>query len=527
MGTASGMSRRQLLTMVGYAAGASAMYTAMAGMGYAGTSTYEGPLKLEGDAKGASVLILGAGLAGMTAAYELGKAGYKVQILEYREKAGGRCMTLRGGDTYTELGGFKQEVKFSEGQYLNGGPWRIPTDHFAIMDYCRRFGVKLEPFLQQNYYAYLHNSEAFEGKPQRFREIQADYRGQIAELLAKAVDQNKLDELVTEEDAEKLVESLKSFGVLDENLEYVSSNDTAAYRGWKVQPGGGTDPAAEPGEIISLKDILDGNMWKNLLVGESIDHQQAIFQPVGGMDMIAQAFAREIGDIVTYNAKVIKIEGSDDGVSATYVDSNGGTEETTVKADYCICTIPFSILGQMETNFSSDMQAAIESVYYESSIKVGLEFKRRFWEQDDHIYGGISYTNLPITLISYPSSEYYSDGPGVLLGAYSWGAASYQFNSLSPEDRVEAALEFGSQIHPQYRDEFASGASVAWHRVPWVLGCYGIWRDRPENYDAAVQMDQRTLMAGEHMSELPAWQEGAILSALNAVKRLHAHVVEA
>ncbi|MDO5606673.1 MAG: FAD-dependent oxidoreductase, partial [Paracoccus sp. (in: a-proteobacteria)] len=205
MNNLTGMTRRDLLTMVGYAAGASAMYSAMAGMGYAGTSSYDGPLTLEGDPQGTSVLILGAGLAGMTAAYELGKAGYRVHILEYLDRPGGRCWTLRGGDTYTELGGFAQEVTFAEGNYLNGGPWRIPTDHRAVLDYCKRFGVKLEPFIQQNYHAYLHNSEAFGGKPQRFREIQADYRGQISELLAKAVHQDRLDELVTDEDAALLV----------------------------------------------------------------------------------------------------------------------------------------------------------------------------------------------------------------------------------------------------------------------------------------------------------------------------------
>lgn len=522
-----GMTRRNLLAMVGFAAGASAMYSAMAGMGYAGTSDYTGPIKLEGDPKGTTVLVLGAGLAGMTAAYELTKAGYKVQILEYREKAGGRCWTLRGGDVYTELGDFKQEVKFAEGNYLNPGPWRIPSDHYAVLDYCKRFGVKLEPFIQINYNAYVHNTEAFGGKPQRFKEIQADYRGQIAELLAKAVDQKKLDELVTEEDAALLVESLKKYGVLNDKLEYVKSNDTSVFRGWAVDPGGGTQSAGEPSDIISLSDILKGRLWNDLITGESIDHQAAIFQPVGGMDMIAQAFEKEVKDLITYNAKVIKIEGGEDGVTATWVPSHGGTEEKTVKADYCICTIPFSVLGQIDHNFGADMSAAIDDVYYASSIKVGLEFKRRFWEQDEHIYGGISYTNTPITLISYPSTNFFSDGPGVLLSGYSWGAASYQFNAIPAEQRIEKALEYGSQIHPQMRDEFSNGVAVAWHRVPWTLGCYGEWRDMDANYANACKMDQRTLMAGEHISHLPAWQEGAILSALDAIKRLHQHVIGA
>ncbi len=523
----NGMSRRNLLAMVGFAAGASAMYSAMAGMGYAGTSDYKGPVKLEGDVKGTSVLILGAGLAGMTAAYELRNAGYKVQVLEYREKAGGRCWTLRGGDVYTELGGFKQEVKFAEGNYLNPGPWRIPSDHYAVLDYCKRFGVKLEPFIQQNYNAYLHSTEAFGGEPQRFKTIQADYRGQISELLAKAVHQDKLDELVTDADAELLVASLKRYGVLNDNLEYVKSDATSGYRGWEKEPSGGVGAAPVASEIISLKDILQGRLWQDLITGESIDHQAAIFQPIGGMDMIAQGFEKEVKDLITYNAKVIKIRGGDDGVEATYVDSNGGTEEKTVKADYCICTIPFSVLGQIDHNFGSDMTAAIDDVSYASSVKVGLEFKRRFWEQDEHIYGGISYTNTPITLISYPSTNFFSDGPGVLLAAYSWGAASYQFNAVPAEERIEKALEFGSLIHKQYREEYSNGVAVAWHRVPWTLGCYGEWRDMDAHYDNACKMDQRTLMAGEHISYLPAWQEGAILSSLNAIERLHKMVTGA
>jgi len=521
------MSRRQLLTMIGTAAGSVAMYNAMTTLGFAQASTYAGPIKLEGDPKGATVLILGAGLAGMTAALELRNAGYTVQVLEYREKAGGRCWTLRGGDKYVELGGAVQEVKFAEGNYINPGPWRIPHHHYAVLDYCKRFGVKLEPFMQVNHHAYLHDTEAFDGKPQRFREIAADYRGHVAELLAKVVDQDALDETVTAEDAELLLESLKTYGVLDDNYAYVRSEHTSEYRGWEKDPGGGVDGAPTPSEPIALSEILQSRLWEHLVTGDSIDHQGTIFQPVGGMDMIAKGFEKEVGDLITYNAKVTKIEQSDTGVSVTYVDSNGGETEQTASADYCICTIPFSILGQVEHNFSSEMTAVIDTMYYAGSVKFGLEFKRRFWEEDEQIYGGITYTNLPISLISYPSTDYFSEGPGVLLGGYTWGAPAYQFNALPPEERVERAVQFGAQIHPQYAEEFSNGVSVSWHRVPWVLGCYGIWSDKETQYATAAAMDGRTLMAGEHISYLPAWQEGAILSALDAVSRLHQHVVSA
>lgn len=522
-----GMSRRSLLGMIGTVAGAAAMYSAMSTMGLAQSSDWKGRLNLQGDTKGTSVLILGGGLAGMTAAFELRNAGYQVKILEYREKAGGRCWTLRGGDTFTELGGFTQTVEFSEGNYINPGPWRIPSDHFAVLDYCKRFGVKLEPFIQVNYNAYLHNTEAFDGKPQRFKEISTDFRGHVAELLAKVVDQKALDADVTEQDAELLMAALKRYGALDDNHQYVKGEASSAFRGWSKPEGGGAGGKPEPSEPHPLSVILQSSMWRNLTAGDNLHMQSTIFQPVGGMDMVAKGFEAQVGDLITYNAKVIRIRHEGDKVTATWIPSNGEGPESIETADYCICTIPFSVLGQIDHDFSPRMSGIIDNMYYESAFKVGLEFKRRFWEQDEHIYGGISYTNLPITLISYPSTNFFSDGPGVLLGAYPWGAYAYQWNALPAEERVAKAVEYGSQIHPQYNEEFLSGVAVGWHRVPWVLGCYGEWKDREADYMDATAMDGRTLMAGEHISYLPAWMEGAILSALDAVERLHATVTAA
>jgi len=122
----------------------------------------------------------------MTAAYELRRAGYKVQVLEYNARPGGRNWTVRGGDTYIELGGARQVCRFDDGQYLNPGPWRIPYHHYAVLHYCRLLGVALEPFVQLNHNAYLHKPDAFGGARQRLREIKADYSGGVAELLAKA-----------------------------------------------------------------------------------------------------------------------------------------------------------------------------------------------------------------------------------------------------------------------------------------------------------------------------------------------------
>ena len=525
---ATSWSRRELLRMIGATAGVSAMYQAMSSLGFAAESPYRGPVNLQGVPPGASVMVLGAGIAGLTAAYELRNAGYRVEVLEYNGRPGGRNWTLRGGDSYTELGGATQYCEFDKDLYINPGPWRIPYHHRGVLSYCKRLGVPLEAFVQINYNAYLHNSRAFGGKPRRYREIKADYQGHIAELLAKATQQSALDTSVTREDREKLLESLRDWGALDHNFTYVAGDSSSQRRGYQKHPGGGLTARPVPSEPIGLGDILDSGLWQGIPLGDEMDMQTALFQPVGGMGRIGEAFGRELGPLIRYHSKVVAIQQDAHGVTVSYEDTENPGSRLTAKADWCLCTIPLAILAQIQMNVSPGMAAAIGAVPYASSVKVGLQFKRRFWEEDDHIYGGISYTDLPIMNIAYPNTGYHSGGKGVLLGAYIWGQHAMHFTAMSPQERVKKVVEYGSQIHPQYPQEFENGIAVAWHRSPFTMGCFGMWTEetRAKHYDDLCRIDGRIALAGEHASYIPGWQEGAVTSALDAIARLHARAVE-
>jgi monoamine oxidase len=528
-GSASPMNRRDLLTLIGTAAGGSALYMAMTELGFARESDYDGPIKLEAAPKGVSVLILGAGLAGLVAALELSRAGYQVTVLEYNDRVGGRNWSLRGGDTYTELGGFTQHCRFDKDHYLNPGPWRIPYHHRAVLDYCQRLGVALEPFVQVNYNAYLHSTEAFGGKPQRFRTIQADFQGQVSELLAKAVNQKQLNDAVSAEDSEILLSALRDWGVLDKDYRYRSSLETSDRRGFAKEPNGGLVGKPIASEPVGLSEILQSKLWRGLTAGLRYEMQSPMFQPVGGMDMISKAFAREVGKLVRFNSKVTAIRQDGSGVTAIFEDSKRGGAPQQVRADWCLCTIPLTILSQIEMNVGPKMQAAIDAVPYTSSVKVGLQFKRRFWEEDEAIFGGISYTDLPISQIGYPQHGVAAGGKGVLLGAYLFGPPAFEFTAMAPEERVRKAVEYGAQLHPQYHAEFENGIAVAWHRVPGNLGCFGAWSEeaRGQHYENLCQIDGRIALAGEHASYIPAWQEGAVLSSLDAIKRLHQRILAA
>ncbi|MDD7972777.1 flavin monoamine oxidase family protein [Roseinatronobacter alkalisoli] len=519
-------SRRQLLAMIGQVAGTAAMYQAMTSLGLAQESGYTGPPDLQGPRQGRRVLILGAGIAGMAAAYEMRRAGYEVKILEYQNRQGGRCLTIRGGDRYTEMGGHEISCDFQGDGYFNPGPWRLPVHHRAVFAYCRRLGVPMQPFINKNNKAYLHSAHAFGGQPQRIGHVEKDMRGHVSELLAKSLRQGELDEAVSPEDREKLLEGLKEWGVLDRNYRFSVSDDLGDVRGWDTRPGGGLMPEKSPSQPIDLSPLLQSGLWDQLFNFNGYQFEPPMFEPVGGMDRITDAFAREVADVIQLNARVTRIAQNDNSVTVTYEDGGQGGTVRQESADWCICTIPLSVLVQLDVDCSDAMRKAIAAVPYASAFKVALEFRRRFWEQDDWIMGGISYTDLPLVQIAYPNYGFLSDGPAVLQAAYDTATAgrnfTYSWSSMTPQERIDAALALGRQIHPQYDAEFMSGTSWVWHRVDWSLGCYGQWTEdlRDEHYQTLCEIDNRLVLAGEHCSHIPAWLEGSLLSALDAIRRL-------
>jgi len=506
--------------MLGLVGGGTLAYHGMTALGLVQASPQNPLPQLQGRGDGTRFLILGAGLAGMAAAFELRKVGYEVTILEYQNRAGGRCISLRGGDSFTEMGGATQRVTFQDGNYFNPGPWRIPYHHHAVLDYCRQFGVTLEPFIQRNDNAYVHRQNAPEPRL-RAREVRSDFYGGVSELLAKSTTAGALNENLDSEDREALLEALRTWGVLDGNDRYVRSLEVSAHRGYEVDPADRLQPGV-PSQPRPFSEMLQHGFWEDLIHGLSYSYQNTIFQPVGGMDQIARAFAGRVSDLITYGAHVSGLTVTDAGVQATYTDRASG-ERRQLEADYCISTIPLPIMAQMQVRVNRELEAAIRSVPYAPSVKAGIETTRRFWEDDEHIYGGITFTDLPIQLISYPSDRMNQGRSGVLLAGYQFGSYAVQYSGLEPPERLRRMRDDVARIHPQLRGTFRSGVTWAWHRTPWVMGCYGIYSDegRQSIYEVLSRRHGRLMLAGEHISYWNGWMEGALLSSISAVEALH------
>ncbi|MGM9927060.1 MAG: flavin monoamine oxidase family protein [Bacillus sp. (in: firmicutes)] len=522
------MTRRDFIDHVGKIGGAMAVFGVMDSLGMfsspltAGASDFNAPQKsdLTADKMGKKVIILGAGLAGMAAAYELGKAGYDCKLLEARDRVGGRNWTVRRGTEETEIGGVKQRANFDKGIYINAGCARIPQHH-VTMDYCKELGVKLEVFCNSNEFTYYYNEDVKGLSNQKVRKgaLKTDTRGYISELLAKAVDKRALDMPLTEEDVEKLLSYLKTEGNLSADYSYKASSR----RGYKELPGA----AMNSGVLdtpFGFKEILHSEMMNNISGDYSFNQQPMMFQPVGGMDQIPKAFSDKLSGKITLGAEVQEIRQTGEGVRVVY-KKNGKKAE--MLGDYCICTIPLTVLKNISADFTEPMKTAIKSINYATAGKIGLQFKNRFWETEDRILGGITTTNMDITQIWYPSSDFYSK-KGLLVGYYNFGQNAVKYGNLPLAEREKLALAQGSKIHPEYKKEFETSFSVAWQKTKYSEGGWASYSESDlKNYYPILNEPQgRIYFAGEHLSHLTGWMAGSFESARLVVSQIHERVVK-
>jgi monoamine oxidase len=523
------ITRRQLLQRFGMIGGSSMVMGAMNAWDLMAAPAGPRP-RLRATRADATVVVLGAGVSGLVTAYELGKLGYDCRILEARDRVGGLNWTVKRGAEHTELGsgGERQVCQFDEGQYINAGPWRIPHEHHGLLGYCRELGVSVEEFNDANEVMYSEDPSlgGLAGKKVYLRQLQADLWGNTAELLAKAANQGALDSALTVEDRERLVQFLIRAGYLnDADQLYVA------------------DPRIRGSEgaydFSLLLQSPFASQVRSIITGTG--GPAPVFQPAGGMMQIPLAFERALGDRITRRAEVESILQTEDNARVVYRDTTTGARQE-VTADYVVCCLPMSILKTLEVNFSPEMATAVNETNHAAQAKMGLQMKRRFWEQDDGIYGGhlvyMAYSpenaqpsqgrgraGNPIPQFSYPSNGYISQ-KGVLLGYYgNANAPGLDGRPLleSPvAARIEHVLTHASKVHPQIREEFENAYAVWWDRVEYSRGA---WASNPgPRLEQLSKADGRLYIGSAAASPDPAWMEGAVESAWRTVEAIHARV---
>jgi monoamine oxidase len=542
-----GLTRRDFLSRVGQAGGYSAAFLAMQGLGLMEASALPVPVPAaSGSGKGSSVVVLGGGIAGLVAAYELRALGYTVTLLEARERPGGRNWTVRGGDTVSFVDGTKQACTWDPGHYQNFGPARLPSIHPTILAYCKKLGVELQVEVNMSNSAFLQNDAANDGKPVVMRQAVNDTRGHVSELLSKSIHQGSLDQDLSATDRDRMLAFLRIYGPLDEAGKYAGS-DRAGYS----KTAGAGDETGVLSTPIDMHTLLDESFWQGILFDQQFDMQATMFQPVGGMDKIPYAFAKSLGDIVKYGAPVTEIRKTPKGVRIGYTQKGS---PKMIEADLCICAMPLNILRSVPNDLSAPYKKVLGECTYASAYKVAWE-SRRFWEQDYNIYGGLEFVNTGCSPIWFPSAGMFSER-GVVVSGYT-DETNSPFGKLSIQEKFAESRKSIERLHPGHGKELEKPMYVGWGKIQYNEGswirAYGPNQNRsPEQnqgpatppgvaltqqtgqarnagaartqtnpgYQTLLQPDGPIIFAGDHVSHIVAWQEGAALSALRAVQQV-------
>ena len=246
-----------------------------------------------------------------------------------------------------------------------------------------------------------------------------------------------------------------------------------------------------------------------------------MLRPVGGMSKIAEAIARSLGKRITYHAEATRIRRTTAGARVEWRDTRTG-KSSALAADYVLVTIQPGLLSALDHDFSPRVKQALAAPDSSPLAKVGFQATRRFWELDEQIYGGISWTDHSITQIWYPSNGFHADR-GILVGAYVFRDGE-AFAKLSPAARIELALEGGALLHPQYKKHLEQGIAISWRKVKYSSGATTHWSDdaRKNEYPVLLEPDGPYFFAGEYLSYINGWQEGALRSAHLSIARLDA-----
>lgn len=451
-------------------------------------------LPAEGGAHPKTVLIAGAGMAGLVAAYELKRAGHKPIILEAKNTVGGRVSTLR--------------EPFAPGLYAEAGAMRIPHSHDLTMAYVEKFGLETAPFTMHNPNAVCY----LQGVRKRLAEIEADPSALAYALSAAEQGQSA---------ARMWSEALRPFAdqvALSADAAWVEI--TAKYDQYSVREfleiQNWSEGAIERFGLLFNQEAMMNSSFLELLREEIGQYYTDMVYIRGGMDRLPGAFLPELGRDIHFGAQIVAIDQTPDQVTFHYRNEAG---RFSVSAEAAIITLPFAVMRHIEVlkPFSAGKQRAIRQLHYDASAKVFIQCSRRFWEEDNEIFGGGSITDMAIRNLYYPDHGK-ETGRGVLLASYTWSEDAQRWGSLSPEDRIEQALENVAAIHPEVLETYETGASKMWHDDPFACGAFALFDPGQQTllHEHIQSPEGRIHFAGEHTSLAHAWIQGAIESGLRA-----------
>lgn len=487
-----------------------------------------------------TVLVIGAGMAGLSAAHELEQLGHCVELVESNDRVGGRVLTHR----------------FSDGTYNELGAMRIPAIHLYVRHYIAQLGLKLRKFISSHgnlecYYDIRDvQTRMKDAKLNLYPQLNLSTHEASLPVAPAILDEhfNSLVESLTDEEVRELAEGeitsdrLRSLDKvsLGEFFDRRAGNDAKELIGTTT----GLEPWWHRAVTVFLREqILEP--WNGL---EEI---------VGGFDLLPKGLAARLKCKIRFQHRVTSISRTGKTVTVE-VDTPSGSEQ--LHCDYLLCCIPFSTLRQVNISpaFSTEKMDAIRNLSYASATKVLLHCRERFWETHYGIYGGASQSDQSIRATYYPSNNVavglhtkertwwggqtlsklkkgaddISKSPGVLVGTYSWDQDARRIGAMpgrrtadppgTISPRAQSVVGMIKRFHPDIDKYVDDEASMFWDENPHAAGAYLFLEpgERSTVFLAAGKPEGNVFFAGEHTSLDHAWMEGAVSSAMRAVEEI-------
>lgn len=447
------------------------------------------------------VIVVGAGLAGLSAAWELQQQGHDVTVLEASRRPGGRVYTLRG--------------VFSDGLYADAGAVEVVGHHDFTMRYIKLFGLALEPWLSEEL-ASLPMAYHVEGKkyvPGRGEKWPLEVTPE-EKTLGRPGMMEKYFSFAVEELADPTAPGWPSA-----NLARYDQMTVAEL----MRSRGASENAIK---TLAIRDFLDlpaqgveqtSALW--LLRDEKLNPTGSeILRIRGGGDLLPKAFAERLADRIIYGTPVVRIEHGPREI--TVVLQRAGRQER-MTADFLVCAIPFSVLRHLEVSpaFSAAKHKAIHELSYGDCDRIYVQTRRRFWVEQK--LSGFACTDLPIKYVFDATPP--TKSPRGLLDCYSSGPNCASFRNLPSEERVNAAVQHLEKVFPEIRAEVEGGVVQSWSEDPLARGAYAYFRPGQTMtlLPHIAPPEGRVYFAGEHASPWPHWMQGALYSGNRAAQQIN------
>jgi monoamine oxidase len=483
------VDRRQFIKEISVAAAALALAPRIA------RAEGRGSIKLAGQPK--NVVILGGGLAGLAAGYELKRAGHNVTILEARKFPGGRVQTIRD---------------FASGQYAEAGASAFPPSHAFTYGYATDFGLPLRRASRPGV------------------DSMANIRGN--QFRISSTGPTTIPFHLTAAEREQGV-----FGIIPLYLDsYMSEVGNPRKPGWPPNDLGAidaitlktllTDLGASDGaiDIVAASQLgllgfgLDSFSAMDGVVTEAIASDPSFYEIVDGNDQLASALKRKVKKQFKKASVVTRIEQDQTGVTVTYTNSDG---LQTITADRIICTLPFPVLKDIEVSpaFSDDKQRAINELKLTPVTRTYLQFKTRVWEQAG--LSGYGLSDLPIQNTYSPTVN--QDGKPGIMTSYTGGQRALDLSAMSESDRQSFVLRQMGNLFNGLDSQYLGGTSQIWHEDQFARGAFTYFEPGQMTtlLPIAQQAEGRIHFAGEHTSAWHGWMNGALESGNRAAAEVN------